>query len=895
MKKIILFILLFMPVVLSAQDIGDKDLSDMSFKEISKLLDNELKMLKANEGKGDKLATAHSLGNVGGIYLQFGRKLSDMEKKLSDPKMIEKIGNDKQKNLDKSISYSNKAISVSEDIGDIDQLKASYKNLSAAQKLSGNVKDAMASYAKMMTLKKTVLTAKKTNEVEKQQIESMRNKREDSILKANEAHLKEKESILAMRQKQLDSANKTLKVSELEKKSVSLALQRTQTDLSVEKRRAMEKEEKLTLAEQEQALQATNLQLQASQMALQENDLKLQRSKLDLQQSQLQLAQTDLQVKEKALGQQRLYTYIGLAGILIMAVFSFFIIRERKKAIQQKLRAERSEKFKQEFIANISHEIRTPMNAINGMTGLLLHKAPRPEQETYLQAISKSSDILLHVINDVLDLSKIEAGKLELETIDFSLSDTIQQVKDTLSYRAEDKGLQLITRIDDNVSDVVIGDPYRLNQVLINLGGNALKFTEKGGVHIDLDLVKKDSDNIAIKFSISDTGIGIPASKIATLFDSFTQVSSSDTRKYGGTGLGLSISKYLVELQGGKIAVESTVGSGTTFSFIINYPIGSESRLQQRMASERNVDGSILNGLRVLIADDNEYNRMVVDETLHLLADLHTELVVNGQEAVDMMTKNDYHLILMDVQMPVMNGMDATRHIRANLGASKKNIPIIALTASVLRSDLDLCYESGMTAYVPKPFKTWQLVNTIAEVTGRERSTDHTARKEPPKNAGNKNGSKNDTKNKPEVKPEAKSKPEVNGQPETVVQAEAPKVSAPAEEYVARDTVTDLDYLRNFCEGDEKRMKKYIKVYLNAIPTFTEKIDAAIKTKDFTEIALHVHSFKPKWMMMGMKPTNEMGIKIDHMCKDKNDKVFDHVGLLMAEVNKSVIELQDKV
>jgi signal transduction histidine kinase/DNA-binding response OmpR family regulator len=815
---------------------------------LSRSLESELNTLKSLNVNNDKPAMAHALGNIGGIYLHIAKKQAE------EPQQTDRLYNDKKANLNKSIEYSNKAIEVSDEVGDIEQMRTSYKHLNAAQKMNGNVKGAMNSYTKMMALKKTIFASKKSNDIEKKQIEYARDRRDDSmrqIAAEHETYLREQAQKDAARdaaqhQRQLDSANKTLTAAQQEKNSMSLALQKTQKDLSHEKQNEQEKEKKLTLAEEEEALQATDLKLK-------ESKLELQQSQLQLQQSNMQLQQNELAVKDRILGHQRTFIYIGAGVTLLLLIFSFFIIREHRKAIQQKHRAERSEKFKQEFIANISHEIRTPMNAINGMTGLLLQKGPRPEQESYLKAIGKSSDILLHVINDVLDMSKIEAGKLELETIDFSLAETVLQVKETLSYRAEDKGLQLITGIDEKLDDVLVGDPYRLNQVLINIAGNALKFTEKGGVHIDLNLEKKEANYVFVKFSVSDTGIGIPAGKLATLFENFTQVSSSDTRKYGGTGLGLSISKHLVEMLGGRIAVESTVGSGTTFSFVLRFPLGSAQKLQQRIYAEQHVDGSILKGLRILIADDNEYNRLVVNETLHLMTELHTDLVVDGKEAVDMMAKNDYDLILMDVQMPVMNGMDATRYIREHLPSPKNRVPIIALTASVMRADLDLCTTSGMTAYVPKPFKPWQLINTIAEVTGREQGEINIL-------------------NAP-----------MRGKPQSSIDD--------ADDYVQTGTITNLAYLRKFCEGDEKRMNKYIKVYLNALPAFYKNMEAATAAKDFTEVALHVHSFKPKWMMMGMKRTNELGIKIDQMSKAQNDLAFGYLKILLEEVTQSAKEL----
>jgi len=852
MKKILLFILLCFPLFLHAQVNEDKDPSDLSLAELAAVMGPETRALKTAEDSKDKAAICRTAGYLGGIYLALAKQIDESEEK--NQKATNAIKDKEETNfLNKSMDYCKRSIDVGEEIGDVDHLRKSYKTLSAAQKMSGNLAASMKTLAKMMALKKGKLNANKENELEKKQIEQVHSRREDSMRRQQqiaEEHLKEQARTLAQKQYQLDSANKAISMTEAEKTNVSRALRKTQADLSQEKQTLEEQQTKLTLSEQEKALQATNLQLKESALQLQQNEMQLQKSKMELQQN-------ELKIKDRYLDLQRIFIYIGLGGLLILSGFMFFIVRERKKAVQQKLRAERSEKFKQQFISNISHEIRTPMNAINGMIGLLLQKNPRPEQESYLKGINKSADILLHVINDVLDLSKIEAGKLELESIDFSIAETINQVKETLSYKAEEKGLQLVTRIDENLDDVVVGDPYRLNQILINLGGNALKFTEKGGVHIDLDLVKKEDDHVYIKYSISDTGIGIPADKIANLFENFTQVNSSDTRKYGGTGLGLSISRHLVKMMGGDIAVESTVGSGTTFSFVIKYAIGSAKRLEERIAVEQNVDGGVLSGLRILIADDNEYNLLVVDETLHLLSPtVFTELVVNGQEATEMMGKNDYDLILMDVQMPVMNGLEASKFIRTNLPADKNKVPIIAFTASVLRADIDECFQSGMNAYVPKPFKPWQLINTIAEVTGKERPIGYVQKEYQSNGADSIIAVMND-----------------NGG--------------------TSDKVTDMAYLRKFCEDDEKRMKKYIKVYLNALPAFNNNMGNAIAKKDFVEIALHVHSFKPKWMMMGMKQTNELGIKIDHLCKSNSDNVFENLEVLMEHVNKSAKELAE--
>lgn len=526
------------------------------------------------------------------------------------------------------------------------------------------------------------------------------------------------------------------------------------------------------------------------------------------------------------------------------------IAAEKENADMLRLRAETSEQVRQQFLANMSHEIRTPMNSVNGMTDILIDKNPRPDQLHYLQIIAKSSDILLHIINDILDLSKIETGKLELEAIDFSLTDTVKHVKETLSFRADEKGLRLVAHIDDNITDVLLGDPFRLNQILINLGGNAVKFTEKGSVEINVQQKGEDAGNVTLLFEIRDTGIGIPEDKIATIFENFKQVNSSDTRKFGGTGLGLSISKRLVEMQGGNIKIVSEPGRGTVFSFSLSYPKGSAQRLRQRIQQEQKADGRMLSGLHILLVDDNDDNRMVALEILRSKSDMAIDQAANGEEAIRLVEKNDYDVVVMDIQMPVMNGLDATRYIRTKLPAPKNKIPVIALTASILRSDAAMCTEAGMNLYVAKPFKAWQLIAAIADLTGRK-----------------------DT---------------AAAQNETL--AKNPEIPSQAYAY------TDLTYLRNFCEGDEVKMKKYIGVYLKSVPPFIDKVNAAMEANDMQEVASQVHAFKPKWMLMGMKQSTELGQKIEKQAKSgaTKDQLQDGVALLLLRAAASLEELDGR-
>jgi len=367
-------------------------------------------------------------------------------------------------------------------------------------------------------------------------------------------------------------------------------------------------------------------------------------------------------------------------------------------------------------------------------------------------------------------------------------------------------------------------------------------------VEINIKNVAANDEDVHLQFAIHDTGIGIPEEKLASLFDNFKQANASDTRKYGGTGLGLSISKQLVELQGGNIAVESTVGSGTTFSFTLVFPKGSPERLAERLGSEQKADGSALNGLRILLADDNEYNRLVATEALHAKADVLIDEALNGEEAISMMEQADYDVVLMDVQMPVMNGLDATMRIRNKLPAPKNQTPVIALTASMLRTDLDKCTRAGMNTYVPKPFKTWQLITAIAEVTGRKGII---------------------------VPPQRKK--------ENTADIIADNIS-----------ISDLTYLTKFCENDQKKMKQYIRLYLKAIPAFKENIQAATAKKDFIELAQHLHTIKPKMMMMGMKATAELAHNMEQLCGERNESAWQQVSVIIAQADRSVEELSDK-
>lgn len=390
--------------------------------------------------------------------------------------------------------------------------------------------------------------------------------------------------------------------------------------------------------------------------------------------------------------------------------------QQKIKAEEAALRAEQSEKAKEEFLANMSHEIRTPMNAIMGMTRLLIDKDPKETQKRYLRAIRQSSDNLLVIINDILDLSKIDAGKMELEQVPFILRNLLNNLEEIMKFKSEEKNLAFSIEIDDNIPECIIGDPVRLNQILINLTGNAIKFTESGYVKVICKLLKRENDRQLISFIVKDTGVGIASDKLDGIFESFSQADKATTRKFGGTGLGLSISKKLVDLAGGKIIAESELGKGSEFRVELPFETGDPALAIDNKQNVVINDAILQHDLQILLVEDNEFNQMVaIDSIESYFSNAKIDVAENGKIALEKLKAKNYSLILMDVQMPVMDGYETSREIRLLTDKQKRLIPIVAMTASVIKSEVDKCYESGMTDFISKPFETEDLIQKISK------------------------------------------------------------------------------------------------------------------------------------------------------------------------------------
>ena len=518
-------------------------------------------------------------------------------------------------------------------------------------------------------------------------------------------------------------------------------------------------------------------------------------------------------------------------------------ITEQKRISEEltnaKLHAENAMNSKQQFLSNMSHEIRTPMNSIVGFTKILLKTNLNDIQKEYLHAIKTSSEVLIVLINDILDLAKVDAGKMVFEKRNFKLDESISTIIHLFEHKAREKNLKLTKEYNKKIPVQIKGDSSRLHQIILNLLSNAVKFTNEGSIMLSVDLLDEDDEKVTIEFSIEDTGIGIPEDRIDKIFHNFEQGSASTQRVYGGTGLGLAISKQLVELQGGSISVKSVLGKGSTFRFILNFEIAGDTIEIEADSKEFAAE---IKSLNVLVVEDVLLNQLLLKTILNDFG-FKYDVADNGITAIDKLQSNTYDIILMDLMMPEMNGFEATEYMRNTMNLT---IPIIALTADVTTVDVAKCKSVGMNDYIAKPVDENLLYTKIIGFV-----------------------------QKPLI------------------------VAVETEEIEVQKTIkyTDLDYLIRRTKSNPILMMEMISLYLEQTPSLITIMKQSWKEKNWTSLYASVHKMIPSFAIMGISTDFEnMAKKVQDFakCQEQADGISEMVIQIETVCNQACIELEEE-
>lgn len=502
--------------------------------------------------------------------------------------------------------------------------------------------------------------------------------------------------------------------------------------------------------------------------------------------------------------------------------------------------AEDAVKAKQQFLSNMSHEIRTPMNAIIGFTKVLLKTDLSAKQKEYLTAIKMSGDALIVLINDILDLAKVDAGKMTFEHIPFKMTSSVSAMLHMFETKIQEKNLTLVKQYDDHIPEVLVGDPVRLHQIILNLVSNAVKFTTKGNVTVKVHLLREDEDQATIKFSISDTGIGIPATKIENIFDNFQQASSETSRLYGGTGLGLAIVKQLVQQQGGTVEVNSRINQGSTFSFILTF-----QKTKAQAETEINIEelDTEFKNIKVLVVEDIALNQLLMKTLLDEFG-FERDIASNGKIAIEKLLNKSYDIILMDLQMPEMNGFEATEYIRNSMNLK---IPIIALTADVTTVDLAKCKAVGMNDYIAKPVDERLLFSKIVGLVKK---------------------------------------------PITI---NLPKETEYNQGKLLK--CINLNYLNKRTKSDPSLMMEMISLYLEQTPSLILDMKQSFYNKDWKSLYTAVHKMIPSFLIMGINTSFEqMAKKVQDYAstQEQADGIPDLVLQIENICNQACKELEEE-
>lgn len=524
--------------------------------------------------------------------------------------------------------------------------------------------------------------------------------------------------------------------------------------------------------------------------------------------------------------QKRIATALNEA--IVFAEMATEIAQEAKnKAESATLTAENAVKAKQQFLSNMSHEIRTPMNAIIGFTKVLLKTELSAKQKEYLTAIKLSGDALIVLINDILDLAKVDAGKMTFEQVPFKLGVSISAMLHLYESKIWEKNLLLIKEFDPRIPEVLLGDPVRLHQIILNLVSNAVKFTSKGSIKVSVRLLSEDDKQVTVEFAVADTGIGIPPTKIDKIFDNFQQASSGTSRLYGGTGLGLAIVKQLVEPQGGKVVVSSEVDKGSTFSFTLSFKKTSE---EAEEAIESVVANESMKNIQILVVEDIPLNQLLMKTLLDEFG-FGKDVASNGKIAIEKMETNTYDLILMDLQMPEMNGFEATDYIRTVL---KSKVPILALTADVTTVDLAKCKAVGMNDYISKPVDERLLYSKIVSLLKRS---------------------------------------EVLGNPELEVE--------PMES--TNNPCINMEYLNAKTKSNSALMMEMIALYLEQTPPLVSAMNKGFSSMDWGLLHDAMHKMIPSFTIMGISMDYVNKAKMVQEYANNQDRLGD-VKTLVSEI-----------